>query len=202
MLRGLPGVVEVEVEVGVKVEKPTQRIIHLRDWHFVPKDLFALDVGKGATAQEIDRLYREHLLEVEVVQMEQMALLRCLIRHHGLKTVFCEGLTPGELPNFRETVAVLRDMERKDIPRIKAQLVEVQEMLQGMKPTTDRYEKAKAVERELTEMLYQHKVRLLQLGAPGRLLVAGEVEEVLPPDDAGLLPCLLFMVAHQLSELR
>lgn len=51
--------------------------------------------------------------------MEQIALLRCLIRHHGLKTFFCEGLTPGELSNYCETVAVLREMEQKDIPRIK-----------------------------------------------------------------------------------
>lgn len=104
--------------------------------------------------------------------MEQIALLRCLIRHHGLKTFFCEGLTPGELSNYCETVAVLREMEQKDIPRIKAQLAEVQEMLKGMDPTADCYEQARGVERELTENLGQHKVRLPSPwrsgAAPGR----------------------------------
>jgi hypothetical protein len=36
-------------------------------------------------------------------------------------------------------------------------------------------------------MLDQHRVRLLELGAPGRLLIAGEIDDVLPLDDAGLL---------------
>lgn len=85
-LHGLPGV--HRVEIGVAVTKPTGRIIHLRDWHYVPRDLYALDLrasARGLTDDEIDRRYREFLLEVELVQLEQMALLRCLIRHHGLK---------------------------------------------------------------------------------------------------------------------
>ena len=43
-------------------------------------------------------------LQFEGVDLNRWPSLLCLIRHHGLKTVFCEGLTPGELPNFRETV--------------------------------------------------------------------------------------------------
>ena len=74
LLRGLPGV--VQVEVGVAAKKPTSRIIHLRDWHYVPKDLYALDMkeahGRELTADEIDRLHRELLLEVELVQAEQI----------------------------------------------------------------------------------------------------------------------------------
>lgn len=37
LLRGLPGVVDVEAMVRAK--NPTCRIIHLRDWHFVAHDL-------------------------------------------------------------------------------------------------------------------------------------------------------------------
>src|SRR4051794_34184642 len=37
LLKHLPGVTQVEVMVTAK--KPTARIVHLRDWHFVPKDL-------------------------------------------------------------------------------------------------------------------------------------------------------------------
>lgn len=75
-------------------KNPVGRIVHLQDWHFVPKDLYAIDMknahGRGLTDDEIDRLYQEHLLEVELVQVEQMAVLRCLIKHHGLKKVFLD----------------------------------------------------------------------------------------------------------------
>jgi hypothetical protein len=46
MLRQLPGVAEVEVLVAVT--NPTHRIIHLRDLHSVPADLFAQDVRHAA----------------------------------------------------------------------------------------------------------------------------------------------------------
>jgi hypothetical protein len=42
----LPGVANVEVLVSAP--KATHRIIHLRDWHYVPPDLFALDVRDEA----------------------------------------------------------------------------------------------------------------------------------------------------------
>jgi hypothetical protein len=29
-----------QIEAGVQAEKPTHRIVHLRDWHFVPKDVY------------------------------------------------------------------------------------------------------------------------------------------------------------------
>jgi hypothetical protein len=48
--------------------------------------------GRELPDEEIDRLYQEHLLEMELVQVEQMAILRSLIKHHGLKKVFSEGL--------------------------------------------------------------------------------------------------------------
>ncbi len=77
LLRQLPGVVQVEVAVTVK--EPTSRIIHLRDWHFIPRELFALDMkevhGRDLADKEIDRLYQEFLLEVELVQIEQLATL-------------------------------------------------------------------------------------------------------------------------------
>jgi hypothetical protein len=46
ILRQLPGVADVEVLVSSP--KPTHRIIQLRDWHFVPRHLFALDLRQVA----------------------------------------------------------------------------------------------------------------------------------------------------------
>jgi hypothetical protein len=36
-------------------------------------------------------------------------------------------------------------------------------------------------------MIDEHRLRLLEIGAPGRLLIAGEIDDVLPLDDAELL---------------
>jgi hypothetical protein len=60
LLRQLPGV----AVVGVAAKEPTSRIIHLRDWHHVPEELYALDMkaahGKELTADEIDQLRPEN----------------------------------------------------------------------------------------------------------------------------------------------
>jgi len=189
LLRQLPGA--VQVEVSDSAEKPTCRIVHLRDWHFVPKDLYALDLKNAhvreLSEQEIDRLHQELLLEVEAVQFEQMALLRCLIKHHGLKRIYSEGLTPNDLPNYKERIGVLRDMENTQISRLRKQLADVHELLKGIKPESERYQNAQKIEEEITDLIDQHRYRLLEIGAPGRLLIAGEIDDVLPLDDANLL---------------
>jgi len=187
-LRQLPGVVDV---VGVAAQKPTHRIVHLRDWHFVPKELYAIDLtnasGRDLTGEEIDRRHQEHLLEVEAVQIEQMALLRCLIHHHGLKRIFCEGLTAKDMPNYLKEIGVLRDMEQSQISELRQQLADVRELAKRADPNTDRHQKAKKIEGEISNMLDQHRIRLFEIGAPGRLLITGEIEEVLPLEDADTL---------------
>jgi hypothetical protein len=181
VLRQLPGV--VQVEVAVQAQDPKHRIVHLRDWHFVPKDLYALDLrdsaGRVLAVEEMDRLHEELCLEIETVQLEQMALLRCLVRHHGLKRIFCEGLTPKDMPNYNERIGVQRSMEREEIPQLQKQLADVRDLKKGVE--------AAAIEREITGLLWEHRKRLLDLGAAGRLLIAGDIEEVLPLDDAELL---------------
>ena len=184
LLRQLPGVVQVEVAVAAK--KPTARIVHLRDWHFVPKDLHAIDLkaayGRDLTDDEIDRLHEEHLLEVELVQVEQIALLRCLIKHHGLKRIFSEGFSPTELEAYREKIAVLKSMENDQVPQVRKNLDEVRKLIDGS--TGEKKEKAQAIETRLLVLLDEHKHRLLEMGAAGRLLISGELDDVLPLEDA------------------
>lgn len=187
LLWGLPGI--VQVEVGVAVKKPTNRIIHFRDWHYVPKDLYALDMkevhGRELSTDEIDRLHKELLLEVELVQIEQMAILRCLIKHHGLKRVFSEGFSPNELEAYREKIAVLKAMDQEQVPKVRTQLEEVRKLIEGA--NGERKEKAQEIEKQLVAMLDEHKERLLEMGAAGRLLISGELEDVLPLEDADAL---------------
>jgi hypothetical protein len=185
LLRNLPGV--VQVEAGVTSRKPNSRIVHLRDWHFVPKDLYAIDMkqvhGRELTPEEIDRLHQELLLEVELVQFEQMALLRSLIKYHGLKVVYAEGFSPCEHAAYRERIAVLRSMEQKQIPTIRTQLDEVRKLADGA--TAETKSKAEEIEGQLSALLTDHKARLLEFGAAGRLLISGELEDVLPLEGDG-----------------
>lgn len=112
-------------------------------------------------------------------------MLRCLIRHHGLKKVCSEGFSPGELENYREKIAVLRSMENDQVPKVRKQLEEVRKLIEGS--TGESKEKAQAIESQLVMMLDEHKHRLLEMGAAGRLLIAGELENVLPLEDADAL---------------
>lgn len=187
IFRGLPGV--IQVEVLVRADKPTGRIIHLRDWHYVPKVLYALDMkqvhGRELTEQEIDQLHQELLLEAEIVQLEQMGILRCLIKHHGLKRVHSEGFSPNELEAYREKIAVLKAMENDQIPKLRQQLDEVRRLIDTLKG--DAREKAQGIERELVTLLDAHNERMLEIGAAGRLLIAGELEDVLPLEGDGAM---------------
>lgn len=187
ILRGLPGV--VQVDASVRVEKPTSRIIHLLDWHFVPKELFIIDMnhahGRSLSPDEIAVLYEQHLLEVELVQLEHIAVLRCLLKHHRLKTVFAEGFSRGELNEYRDRIAVLREMEKDQIPTIRNQLKDVRKLAEGA--TGEKKDKAKAIEDDLLKLLNEHHDRLLEMGASGRLLIAGELDNVLPLEDAAAL---------------
>jgi hypothetical protein len=70
ILRHLPGVVHVETRVACA--KPTHRIIHFRDWHFVPGELFAEDLadsfGRPPTDEEAELYHRKLLLQVAPVE--------------------------------------------------------------------------------------------------------------------------------------
>lgn len=193
LLRQLPGV--AQVDVAVQAQNPAHRIVHLRDWHFVPRQLYTIDLknaaGRALSDADINRLHQELLLEVEAVQLEQIALLRCLIKHHGLRRLYCEGLTKQDLPDYKERIATLRAMEQAEIPELRKQLSAARALQKSMDETGrtagERYRQTKQIETELAAMLDEHTARLRELGAAGRLLIAGEIDEVLPLDDAGRL---------------
>jgi hypothetical protein len=160
-----------DVDVLVRTPKPSHRIIHLRDWHTVSYDLFAADVreqvGRPISEEDIDKLFRKHLLEVELVQLEQAAILRCLVRHHGLKCVLAEGLTARGLENYKEIVAALRDRDSQ---------------LAGLrKPRGELNGEAPAID----EIVKEHRRMLLEYGTAVRLEMERQLQ-VLPLDDCEL----------------
>jgi hypothetical protein len=74
---------------------------------------------------------------------------------------------------------------------LRRQLADVQALLKKLtdegKAGSERYAKARAVEKEIVDLLEHHRLELLELGAAARLLVSGELQRVLPLDDAQLL---------------
>jgi hypothetical protein len=183
LLRRLPGV--ARVDVAVNAERPTARIVHLLDWHAVPREMFAADLradaGRTLTEEEAQALHDELLLQVELVQIEQGAALRCLVKRHGLKRVLAEGLTHAGKPGYDTLIDALRRAEA-DAGELRRQLDEVRRL---------KSEKARALEAEVVALLVRHRAdyrqRFLEAGAAGRLLVAGELSQVLALDDANLL---------------
>jgi hypothetical protein len=167
----------VRVDATPATSKPRRRIVYFLDWHFVDKDLLAND---GRTDWEA------FLREVEAVQLDQAAALECLARHHGLKRVLVEGLTENDMPLLPGKVAQLREAEQHQ-PALKAQLAEVQTLIQQNKSGTDRRNKAVALEKQIVGMLVAHQTETLKMGAAVRLLVSGRLDAVLPLDDAKLL---------------
>jgi hypothetical protein len=168
-----------KVEVLVATERPSHRIVHIRDWHYVPRELYAADLRSSSKTdlsdEAIEMRHRELLLEVEFVQLEQVALLRCLARRHALRRVRQEGLTPEGVEAFRGAVGVIRDALTRR-PELLNQQHEVRGMLPRMeaegKQDTDRYRRTVAAGREVAELLA--RLALLELGAGARLMAAGE----------------------------
>lgn len=147
--------------VGVMTGNPSShQIIHVLNWHFIPKAMFAVALqdqfDEPITDDETDRQYAEFLDEVEAVQQEQMTLLRGLIQKHGVKHIFLEGFSHEQLPAFRKRIEALRKFQ-KHMPKGDS-----------------------LIERLMME---EFRSDLLDVGAPGRLVIAGEVE-VLPANHA------------------
>jgi hypothetical protein len=178
ILRQLPGVVRVETRVACPT--PTHRIIHFRDWHFVPPDLFAADLadsfGRPPADEEADLYHRELLLQVELVTMEQAFALAALAHHHGLVRVLSEGLTVEGLSDFRDVMEKLRTTDRE--------LAGLRKQRAGLKGN------AEAIDRAIAQLVRGHRQQLLPYGAVGRLTLDQAVD-VLPLDDeAALIPAL------------
>lgn len=176
-LRKLPHVAAVE-QSGP--DKPSHRIIHIADWHYVEQAAFAADMrSQGAWSvgeEEISRRYLTFLSDVEAVQDQQFALLSRLAKDHKLKGVYVEGLAERDMSIFKAKVRALRKVERDlaELRKEKAELIALGE------PD----EETRGIVTAINELEQEHRRRLLQLGAAGRLLVTGELETALPLEDA------------------
>lgn len=148
---------------------PTERIIIVSDWHYVSRDLFAAELLNNTpwiSDAEIDKWHSVLKDDVEKVQNEQVMILRGLIREHGIKVVFKEGVSEETLDTFRQHV--------REFPAD----VDLSELQRRMEETDDVAERAL-----LLEAIDAYRTMRMQLGAVGQLLMSGELEDVLPLDD-------------------
>jgi hypothetical protein len=82
------------------------------------------------------------------MQLEHEALLRCLVRRHGLKRVLSEGLTAEGLPAYHDVLGALRATG---------------EWLEGLrKEIAGLRGKHADAERQLAELLAGHRWELLE----------------------------------------
>jgi hypothetical protein len=177
LLRGLPGV--LRVGIALASTQLAKRAIHFLDWHFVERDHLAKAEGRDLTDDECSR----HLLQVELVQVDQLAALDCLAKHHGLKRVLVERLTDDDKPALPAKVKDLRHAETA----LATQLADVRALLAAEKPGSDRHTKAARLEKDLQALEDERRRDLLKMGAAIRLVVSGRLDAVLPLDDTALL---------------
>jgi hypothetical protein len=157
-LKAMPAV--ASVRVAVECADPSLTIVHIRDWHFVEKKAFAIDVRDVSDEQlsdnEVDELFEEHREAVALVQKQQKRLIRKL----GIKQVFQEGFTAEELPAYQKRIGILRDF-RKYLP---------------------------IDDRPLSQFArYEYQTDMLQIGASGQLLIDEKIDATIPADDAKAL---------------
>lgn len=154
--------------------QPQGQIIHLCDWHFVSREDFAADLRDQSREPisdvEIDRQYAAFLNTVESVQVEQAAILRGLMREHGIRQVFVEGLTNEKVAAFRQAVYDLRGF---DFDRLHERLID---------ESLDSEERA-----ALQDAINTLRTHRLELGAVAQLILADEPIDVAPLDDPKLM---------------
>ena len=171
ILNSLPGVVSVERLSSGK--NPTKRIIHLRDWHFVTKDDYAKDIRDTAdnplSDAEIDALYEQLLLEVEMIQLEQRSILRLLTRHHGLDHICIEGLVGRDVSIYKAKVRVLGDFGEK------------MSDLRDSRDDLDGDEDSELID-QIDAVLKKYRQDTLQLGAAGQMVLSGELTNIRPSE--------------------
>lgn len=180
-LRSMSEVAKVESN---QPPSPIATIIHVRDWHFVPFDQFAADMEDASkrklTERELADLWKDYLDLVEKVQIEQMEVLRML----AVRQVFSEGLFAEAMPGFMVKIDLLREHEA-EMPTLRQQLSELETILAIA--TGDRRTKAEKIRREIQTLVDTHRMMLLEIGTPGRLLLAGDIDRILPLEDEQLL---------------
>ena len=149
--------------------------------------MFAADIRDLADEpvpdHEIDRLYDEHLDNVESLQEEQKRLLRHLIQNHGLNRVYLEGLTDRD-----------KHLLEMKIEAYAAAQNDAGEIIRDTEETLAEVDDPE-LRSQLESLMRDRRMFLLEMGAAGQLLMSDELDDVLAVEDARL-----YEEANPLSE--
>jgi hypothetical protein len=160
---------------------PERVVVHLRDWHLVPRDAFDKDVkaaaGRDLSKDELDRLYAEHLDAVESVQKQLDAILRRLAASHRGLPVYVEGLTDDGVNVFKLKATALSDVGAEQIPEARRSLAEARKL---------KGQVAAELAKRCESLIARHRSESLELGAVLGPCAEGLVE-VRALDDAEAL---------------
>lgn len=148
------------------IDKPTSYIIHILDWHYIPKEMFLADLRDQGITDDLDAKYAKHLAAVENVQAEQMVLLRTLVEKHSVTEVYAEGVTKDNTPEYERRLEKLAKLGEK---------LCLLQKIAGEIDDANLRQKVKAGEQSLS-------IELLQVGVAAQLRMEG-VLKTLPAED-------------------
>lgn len=159
------------ISVGCDSPSPPVKIIHVFNRQWVPKDSFAVDLRQSEptlTDGQIDDRYATFLDDVEELQNEQSFNLRQLVRTHGLRSVFYEGVTDDDRESFETENG----------------RIEVTEKLQKKMDDYDNSVEAMRIRQNLNRLYVEMREERIQLGAVGAILREGAIDTVMPLEAA------------------
>lgn len=178
-----------EVEHATIGPEPRALVVHVRDLHFVPRDLFAADVRSKhpLTDALVEGLYRDHLDAVEGVQREHHPLLKRLLAEVGHEHLWVEGLTADGEKVFKGKAHALAALDQDEVPALHRQLAEAKGLAEAADLGDEGRGKAKELAGQIEALLTRHRADRLDLGVAGLLVTDRLLEQVLALDDAETL---------------
>ena len=175
----IPGVTKVQRR-ALTNSQPTESSTSA-DLHFVEREAYAADLrslaGEPLSEAIIDRRYAQLLDEVELVQAQQLAILRCIIQHYGLKRIHVEGL------NSAGPSCVQRQGVRA-LGKVGSQIAGLRKQRDGAgyrRPTGTS--EAQRIIEGIEKVEAEYRRDLLRISVAGQLLLNGEIDAVLPLED-------------------
>ena len=167
------------VALPLDAPDPELTVIHLLDWHYIPRDLYEAELRTRAGEvgeEQIESRYQRFVHEVAAVKGDQTAVLRHLERH-GVRAVYQEGLTPEEALSFAETSRSVAAIDRETL---------VDSVKRSERLLEDPNATNEAAELHAIAMLAleQYDADELTVGAAGVLFADGSLIEVRPLEES------------------
>ena len=171
-----------KVDSPLAVSEPTCRIVHINDYHSLPRPRFAKAVQIVCpdllSKEEFHDWHQSHADQVELLQASQAKLLLWLVDYHGVREVFQEGISEENVPELMGRVDLLRKIapERQRLDRERLALS--QQISEAEAAGRDS-----SALRKRRDELVTIRDYVLNCGAIGELLIERPAVRILPAED-------------------